>query len=238
MSPGRLEYMQTVQNLQIVGSKKNTIPLIKKKMAKFKAEKKNKKYFGEKVPSQNEDIKSYTNMEQSQNAAAKIKQNLDHSLASMLVELSDQSNIYNEIHFPVLNHHSMSALSDYRGEDYLPVPIDERVKVITQPYMYSTVNIEPSPTRIAEIEHSEDTESSGTAAIALKPKPITKSPFQQTAKHPAKNLEDDEHDRNSMNIEGSKIINFGNIRNFSPWYQQKYGILIFVAIIKEVQLRK
>ena len=77
--------------------------------------------------------------------------------------------------YPPHHHMSMSALSDYLGEEHLAARSEKRANMPTQPYMYSTVKA-PAPAKIAEMDHSDETESSGRA-IALKPKPIAKSPF-------------------------------------------------------------
>ena len=221
-SPGRQGYGRSLQDLQIVGSKKNAIPLIQRGQ-QAKAGKKNRQYFHETIPAPNEDIRSYTNQEESRNPTAALAHGPRCTHSSMAVEPSDamqahtvQGRVHSELRdgpdkagsylsFPPQYLQSRSALSDYLGEDHLPVPSRKRAKVMTQPYMYSTAK-EPAPARIAEQERSDETESEGRA-IALEPKPISKSPFLQAALQTAHHLGDAARGPSSMNVAGNQVAN-------------------------------
>ena len=62
VSPSRALYLQSLQGLEIVGSKKSAIPLIRRERQAKVAGKKSRKYFHETIPAQNEDIRSYANL--------------------------------------------------------------------------------------------------------------------------------------------------------------------------------
>lgn len=177
-SPGGQGYGLSLQDLQIVGSRKNAIPLVQRKQ-QAQAGKKNRQYFHETIPRQNQDIRSYTNLDGSRDGTAALGRGPGHTHTSMAVEPSDGTQapsgrgyIYREIRdgpglaggyipFPP-QYPSSGAPWDYPGGEYLPGPAGQRPKVMTQPYMYSTAK-EPAPARIAEIAHSDETGSSGRA---------------------------------------------------------------------------